>query len=104
MSLRNFKYIALAEATTFLLPLVASVVRRASDEPLGVEIPGPIHGLLLIAYFVMALSIREGAGWSGKQTLLILLGAVLPFGGYVVDGWINRNNAEQLRAEAAGRA
>jgi integral membrane protein len=104
MSLRNFKYIALAEATTFLLLLIASVVKRASDEPLGVEILGPIHGLLFIAYFVMALSIREGVGWSGKQTLLILLGAVLPFGGYVVDGWINRNNAEQLRAEAAGRA
>jgi integral membrane protein len=104
MNLRNFKYIALTEATTFLLLLIASVVKRTADAPLGVEILGPIHGLLFIAYVVMALTIREAAGWSGKQTLLILLGAVLPFGGYVVDAWINRNNAEQLRAEQAGRA
>ena len=94
MTLRNFKLVALIEATTFLLLLVASYVKRANDEPLGVEILGPIHGLLFIAYVVMALAIREHAGWTGKQTLLILLGAVLPFGGYVVDRWIDNNNAD----------
>jgi integral membrane protein len=103
MNLRNFKYVALIEATTFLLLLIASYVKRAGDQPLGVEILGPIHGLLFIAYVVMALSVRESAGWSGRQTLLILLGAVVPFGGYVVDAWINRHNAEQLRAEEAAR-
>jgi len=104
MTVRNFKLVALIEATTFLLLLVASYVKRANDQPLGVEILGPIHGLLFIAYVVMALAVRESAGWSGKQTLLILLGAVLPFGGYVVDRWIDNNNADVLRAEGAGRA
>ena len=104
MTLRNFKLVALIEATTFLLLLVASYVKRANDQPLGVEILGPIHGFLFIAYVVMALTVRENAGWSGRQTLLILLGAVLPFGGYVVDRWIDNNNADVLRAEGAGRA
>ena len=104
MTLRNFKLIALIEATTFLLLLVASYVKRASDQPLGVEILGPIHGLLVVAYVVMALAVRERAGWTGKQTLLILIGAVVPFGGYVVDRWIDNNNAAVLRAEGAGRA
>ena len=104
MTLRNFKIVALIEATTFLLLLVASYVKRASDQPLGVEILGPIHGLLFIAYVVMALALREHAGWTGRQTLLILIGAVVPFGGYVVDRWIDNNNAVLLRAEGAGRA
>lgn len=103
MNLRNFKYVALIEATTFLLLLLASYVKRANDQPLGVEILGPIHGLLFIAYVVMALAIRDYAGWNWKQTLLILLGAVLPFGGYVVDAWINRNNADELLAEEGAR-
>ena len=103
MTLRNFKFVALIEATTFLLLLVASYVKRASDQPLGVEILGPIHGVLFIAYVVMALGVREHAGWTGKQTLLILIGAVVPFGGYVVDRWIDNNNADVLRAEGAGR-
>jgi integral membrane protein len=104
MTLRNFKLVALIEATSFLLLLIASYVKRANDQPLGVEILGPIHGLLFIAYVVMAVSVRDRAGWTGKQTLWILVGAVLPFGGYVVDRWIDNNNAAALRAEGAGRA
>ena len=103
MTLRNFKLVALIEATTFLLLLLASYVKRAGDQPLGVEVLGPIHGLLFVAYVVMALALRERAGWTGRQTGLILLGAVVPFGGYAVDRWIDNNNAAVLRAEGAGR-
>jgi integral membrane protein len=103
MTLRNFKLIALIEATTFLLLLLASYVKRVDDQPLGVEVLGPIHGLLFIAYVAMALALRERAGWTGKQTTLILIGAVVPFGGYAVDRWIDNNNAAVLRAEGAGR-
>jgi len=42
--------------------------------------------------------------FTGKQTLLILAGAVVPFGGYAVDRWIDNNNAALLRTEGAGRA
>ena len=51
----------------------------------------------------MALALRERAGWTGRQTGMILLGAVVPFGGYAVDRWIDNNNAAVLRAEGAGR-
>jgi len=103
MTLRNFKLVAILEATSFLLLLVASYFKRASDQPLGVEILGPIHGLLFIAYVAMVMALREHAGWTGRQTAWILIGAVLPFGGYVVDRWVDNNNAELLRAEAGGR-
>jgi integral membrane protein len=94
INLRNFRHVALIEATTFLLLLVASYLKRAEDEPIGVEILGPIHGLLFIAYVAMALVLRDEQGWSTKVTGLILLGAVLPFGGYVVDRWLeNRERA-----------
>jgi integral membrane protein len=103
MTLRNFKLVALVEATSFLLLLVASYLKHANDQPLGVDILGPLHGLLFIAYVVMAMALRGHAGWTGSQTLWILVGAVLPFGGYVVDRWIDNNNAEILRAEGGGR-
>lgn len=88
MNLRNFRYVALAEATTFLALLAASVVKHTGGSEIGVKILGPIHGLLFIVYVVMALNLREEAGWTGKQTFWILVGAVLPFGGYVVDWWL----------------
>lgn len=99
MTLRTFRYVALAEATTFLLLLVAAVVKRTADQEVGVKILGPIHGLLFVAYVMMALSLRAEAGWSWKQTFWILVGAVLPCGGYVVDWWLVRR--ERLEREAA---
>ena len=90
MNLRSFRYVALAEATTFLALLIASVVKRTGGEEIGVQILGPIHGLLFIAYVVFALNLRQEVGWTNKQTFWILVGAVLPFGGYVVDWWLLR--------------
>ncbi len=96
MTLRNFRYVALAEATTFLALLVASVVKNTGGSEIGVKILGPIHGLLFVAYVVMALNLRESEGWTGKQTFWILVGAVLPFGGYVVDWWLARRERAGL--------
>jgi integral membrane protein len=90
MTLRNFRYVALTEATTFLALLVASVVKNTGGSEIGVQILGPIHGLLFIAYVVIALQLRVPEEWTTKQTVWILVGAVLPFGGYVVDWWLLR--------------
>jgi integral membrane protein len=90
VTLRNFRYVALTEATTFLALLVASVVKNTGGSEVGVQILGPIHGLLFIAYVAIALQLRGPEGWTTKQTAWILIGAVLPFGGYVVDWWLLR--------------
>lgn len=98
VNIRNFRYIALIEATSFLLLLVASYFKNFQDEALGVEILGPIHGLLFVAYVVMALMLREPMRWNAKTTLLILAGAVVPFGGYFVDRWLERNHSDEAPA------
>jgi len=90
VNVRNFRYVALVEATTFLALLVASVIKNTGGSETGVQVLGPIHGLLFIAYVVFALRLREPEGWTTKQTIGILIGAVLPFGGYVVDWWLLR--------------
>ena len=95
-TIKTFRYVALAEATSFLILLVAAVIKRTSDAPLGVEIVGPIHGVLFLAYVTIALGVRGPAGWSPKATLGVLVGAVVPFGGFVVDRWLARTG--QLRA------
>jgi integral membrane protein len=79
------RWVALAEATSFIALLIASLVKRTGGDELGVQILGPIHGLLFIAYLAIALGIREEMGWSGRTTFWVLVGAVVPFGGYVVD-------------------
>jgi integral membrane protein len=97
-SLKTFRIIALTEATSFLMLLVASVLKRTADAEIGVTILGPIHGILFVAYVLIALGVRPEQGWSPKTTLLILLGAVVPFGGYVVDRWLTRQEPSPSRA------
>lgn len=92
------RYIAFAEATSFLALLVAAVIKRTDGGgELGVEILGPIHGALFVAYVIMALRLRPEVGWSWPTTGWVLLGAVVPFGGYAVDWWLlrDRRPAEQ---------
>ena len=86
------RWVALAEATTFIALLIASFVKRTGGGELGVQILGPIHGLLFIAYVAIALGIREEMGWSGRTTFWVLVGAVVPFGGYVVDWRLLRDH------------
>jgi integral membrane protein len=89
-SIRTFRYVALAEATSFLALLVATYVKHAQDSSQGVQILGPIHGILFLAYVLIALMVREPARWSTRTTLGVLVAAVLPFGGFVVDRWLAR--------------
>jgi integral membrane protein len=82
------RVVALLEATSFLALLVATYIKYSDDSPGGVAVLGPIHGALFLAYVFLALNIRPRTRWSNGTTLLVLLGAVLPFGGYVVDRWL----------------
>ena len=79
------RYIAFLEATSFLALLVASFVKRTGGDEVGVHILGPIHGALFLLYVFVAFNVRRELGWNGKTTFWVLVGAVVPFGGYVVD-------------------
>ena len=87
---RAFRITALAEAASFLALLVATYVKYGQDEPAGVQVLGPIHGLLFIAYVLLALNLARNASWRARTTIWVLIGAVLPFGGFVVDRWLAR--------------
>jgi len=101
LTLKTFRIVALTEATSFLLLLVASVLKRTADAEILVTILGPIHGALFLAYVFLALYLRPDEGWSGRATALILLGAVVPFGGYVVDRWLT-SSSRSPEAQSAG--
>jgi len=83
--------VAIGEATSFLLLIVASVVKRTGGTEVGVEILGPIHGALFVVYVALALMVRAAESWTFVQTLGVLFGAVVPLGGYVVDRWLARS-------------
>jgi integral membrane protein len=88
--IKAFRAVALAEATSFLALLVASYVKNTGGAEAGVTVLGPIHGALFVAYVLLALRVRDRLSWSTRTTAWVIAGAVLPFGGFVVDRWMAR--------------
>lgn len=84
--LRLFRAVAAVEAVSWLILIVATIVKYATTphEQLGVQIMGPIHGVLFIAFVVLALEVRRRLGWDRRTTFIVLADSVVPGGGFVV--------------------
>lgn len=83
---RLFFWVSRLEGISFLLLLgVAMPLKYIWLWPLGVEVVGMAHGLLFVAYEVLALGLKSSKGWTIKQWLLIALCALLPFGPFYVE-------------------
>lgn len=79
------RWIALAEALSYLLLLVAVVAKRGFDQPEGVSVMGPIHGMLFLAYIGLVLLARDELRWGARQTIVAILASVVPFGSLAVE-------------------
>ncbi len=82
-----FRAVAFFEAATYLLLLAAVVLYRVLEGPDFIGILGPIHGIAFLVYFFLVLRIREGQGWSLWRTIVVVLAAAVPLGGF----WAGRH-------------
>ena len=83
---RLFFWVSRSEGLSFLLLLgVAMPLKYIWMWPLGVEVIGMAHGLLFIAYEVLALRLKPINGWTLTQWLIISACALLPFGPFYVE-------------------
>lgn len=85
MTLSWIRIIAVAEAASYIALLVAVVAKRLFDQPGGVTVIGPIHGVVFLAYVAAVIFAREERKWDGLTTLACIAAAVIPFGGYLVE-------------------
>jgi integral membrane protein len=82
----KFRIVAMIEAISFLALLAATIVHRGFDgSDAGVNVLGPIHWMLFLAYVLLTLLVREEQGWSVGQTLIVIVASAIPFGAFVVN-------------------
>ncbi|MEV4256445.1 DUF3817 domain-containing protein [Spirillospora sp. NPDC049652] len=100
---KTLRIVSVAEAVSFLvLLLVAMPVKYIGDEPAGVQIMGPIHGVLFLAYVALVLAGRRAVGWDNKRTLLALIASVLPVAPFFVErNWLRPVAGAPVRADEA---
>lgn len=77
---RLFKGFALAEAVSWALLLTGMFFKWIlKTTEVGVQIAGPIHGVMFIGYVLTALKLWQEKSWPGKTIGFALLSSVVPF-------------------------
>ena len=89
--IRLFRILAIAEAFSWAALLTGMYfkwVARTSE--LGVEIAGPVHGALFIAYGVAALALWRLQRWPFLVAFFAGLSAVFPFATVLFERWAGK--------------
>ena len=83
-TIKWFRIIAIAEGISFLILLgIAMPLKYAAHIPLAVTIAGSVHGLLFIAFMILALEVKNKLNKSGSWFAKAFLASILPFGTFV---------------------
>ena len=98
-SIGRLRAIGLAEAVSFLLLLgIAMPLKYFADLPRAVTIAGWLHGTLFMA-FISLMQTREAMKWDTRRTGMVLLAALLPFGPFVIDSSLKREDETVQRGK-----
>ena len=76
-----------------VLVLVAMPLKYVWDRPGLVEVVGPVHGFLYMAYLVTVLDLAFRARWSPVKTVLVMLAGTVPFVSFVAERRVTREAA-----------
>lgn len=84
----TFRLAAIAEACSWTGLLFGMLFKHVLDRgELGVQIFGPIHGAMFVAYLLAALHTSRAKRWSAAVTGMALLAAVPPLTTVVFERW-----------------
>ncbi|WMI67316.1 DUF3817 domain-containing protein [Mangrovimonas sp. YM274] len=82
----TFRIIALLEGISYILLLFIAVpVKYLGDDPQYVKLLGMPHGLLFIAYIILAVILGSKLQWNNKTLIKVLIASILPFATFAVD-------------------
>jgi integral membrane protein len=76
----------ISEGFSFLILLfIAMPLKYFAGMPLAVKYAGWIHGILFILYVLALIRVKALHKWSVKKTFVGFIAALLPFGTFVFD-------------------
>jgi len=89
----RLRAIGIIEAISFLALLgIAMPLKYFAGLPEAVKIVGWIHGVLFIVFCCALLDAKQQTRWSFWQSGTVLVAALLPFGPFVIDGRLRRQD------------
>lgn len=81
-----FRKVALAEGISFLILLgIAMPLKYFADMPLAVTVVGGLHGVLFVAFLILAREVKSDFKKDLKWLAKAILASILPFGTIIMD-------------------
>ena len=88
-----FRKIAFAEGVSFLLLLfIAMPLKYFAGMPLAVTIIGSIHGVLFIAFIILALLVKSEYSKNFWWLVKAFIASIIPFGTFIMDREWRKDN------------
>lgn len=85
------RIVAVGEAITWAGLLVGMLFKYVlADDERGVQVFGPLHGAMFIAYVAVVLVARRTFAWTHPLTLAALACSVPPFASLLFEVWADR--------------
>lgn len=87
--INTFKVISFLEGISYILLLFVAVpIKYISGNPEYVKLLGMPHGLLFVAYIILAIMLKFERNWSFKTFGIVCLLSLLPFGTFFVGKYL----------------
>lgn len=81
-----FRVTALLEGLSYILLLcIATPIKYTMDDPQYVQMLGMPHGILFLAYIVLAFMVSSQLKWTTKILLIVLAASIIPFGTFYIE-------------------
>ncbi len=85
-TIRRFRWVAILEGISFLVLLfIAMPLKYWGGMPGAVKYTGWVHGILFIAYVVLAVPMFTRVKWPGERLYGVGVASLLPFGTFVME-------------------
>jgi len=100
-SIARLRLIGLIEGTSYLvLTAVGMPLKYFADTPGPVRVLGMLHGILFVVFCFALLQALLEKRVSFFQSVGVFIASLLPFGTYLIDGWLKRLDAAEPAAKA----
>lgn len=81
-----FRIIAFLEGVSYILLLfIATPIKYFSGDEQYVKLLGMPHGILFMAYIILAFMFKREKQWNNTDFFIILIASIIPFGTFYVD-------------------
>lgn len=99
-----FRKVAFAEGVSFLVLLfIAMPLKYFASMPMAVTIVGGLHGILFVAFIVLAWEVKGTYKKNFNWLVRAGLASILPFGTFIMDKQWKKEEAEaEIKNESAG--